>query len=45
MLARGVAQFPIELGDWVITPNYHLKVEFVLDLLSLSYVTLTLLVL
>ena len=42
MLAMGVAQFPIELGDWVITPNYHLKFEFVLDLLSLSYVTLSL---
>jgi NADH-quinone oxidoreductase subunit L len=38
----GVAQHSIELGDWVITPGYHLKFEFVLDLLSLSYVTLTL---
>ncbi len=42
MLAVGVSQHPIELGDWVITPNYHLKFEFVLDLLSLSYVILTL---
>ncbi len=42
MLWHRVAQHPIELGDWVITPHYHLKFEFVLDLLSLSYVTLTL---
>jgi len=42
MLAHGVPQFTIELGDWVIAPNYHLKFQFVLDLLSLSYVTLTL---
>ena len=42
MLAVGMSQHPIELGDWVITPGYHLKFEFVLDLLSLSYVTLTL---
>ena len=42
MIFRGVAQHPIELGDWVITPHYHLKFEFVLDVLSLSYVILTL---
>ena len=42
MLWNGVAQHPIELGDWIITPTYHLKFEFVLDLLSLSYVILTL---
>lgn len=42
MLARGVPQFVIELGDWVITPSYHLKFQFILDLLSLSYVILTL---
>ena len=42
MLAVGVPQHSIALGDWVITPGYHLKFEFVLDLLSLSYVTLTL---
>ncbi|MBL9130128.1 MAG: hypothetical protein JNG86_02950, partial [Verrucomicrobiaceae bacterium] len=42
MLWHRVAQHPIELGDWVITPHYHLKFEFVLDLLSLSYVMLTL---
>lgn len=42
MLWNRVAQHPIELGDWVITPHYHLKFEFVLDLLSLSYVMLTL---
>ncbi len=42
MLWHRVAQHPIELGDWVITPYYHLKFEFVLDLLSLSYVMLTL---
>jgi NAD(P)H-quinone oxidoreductase subunit 5 len=43
MLLQGKAQHPIELGDWVITPYYHFKVEFVLDVLSLSYVLLTLL--
>ncbi|MBE7494021.1 MAG: oxidoreductase [Verrucomicrobiaceae bacterium] len=42
MLWQRVPQHPIELGDWVITPHYHLKFEFVLDLLSLSYVMLTL---
>lgn len=42
MLWHRVAQHAIELGDWVITPHYHLKFEFVLDLLSLSYVMLTL---
>lgn len=42
MLWHGVGQHPIELGDWVITPHYHLKFEFVLDRLSLSYVVLTL---
>ena len=41
MLFCRVAQHPIELGDWVITSSYHLKFEFVLDLLSLSYVILT----
>lgn len=43
MLWQGIPQFPIELSDWVITPNFHLKFEFVLDVLSLSYVLLTLL--
>jgi NADH-quinone oxidoreductase subunit L len=42
MLWHRVAHHAIELGDWVITPHYHLKFEFVLDLLSLSYVMLTL---
>jgi len=42
MLRSRVGQHPIELGEWVITPHYHLKFEFVLDLLSLSYVLLTL---
>ena len=42
MLWYRVPQHPIELGDWVITPHYHLKFEFVVDLLSLSYVMLTL---
>jgi len=42
MLMQGVSQFVIELGDWVIAPNYHLKFQFILDLLSLSYVILTL---
>jgi NAD(P)H-quinone oxidoreductase subunit 5 len=43
MLWQGIAQYPIALSDWVITPYYHLKFEFVLDVLSLSYVLLTLL--
>lgn len=42
MLGHRVAQHPVELGDWIITPRYHLKFGFVLDLLSLSYVVLTL---
>ncbi|MEQ1829661.1 MAG: proton-conducting transporter membrane subunit [Pirellula sp.] len=42
MIAGRISQHPIELGDWVITPDYHLKFEFVLDLLSLSYTILTL---
>lgn len=42
MLLQQKAQHPIELVEWVITPIYHLKFEFVLDLLSLSYVILTL---
>lgn len=42
MLVRGVPQHAIELGDWVIAPNYHLKFQFILDLLSVSYVMLTL---
>jgi NADH:ubiquinone oxidoreductase subunit 5 (subunit L)/multisubunit Na+/H+ antiporter MnhA subunit len=43
MLWQGIPQYPIELSDWVITPTFHLKFEFVLDVLSLSYVLLTLL--
>ena len=42
MLLQQKAQHPIELVEWVITPSYHLKFEFVLDLLSLSFVILTL---
>ncbi len=42
MLFQRKAQHPIELVEWVITPIFHLKFEFVLDLLSLSYVILTL---
>lgn len=43
MLWQGIPQHPIALSDWVITPYYHLKFEFILDVLSLSYVLLTLL--
>ncbi len=43
MLRHGVSQHPIVLGDWTITPSYHLKFALVLDLLSLSYLLLTLL--
>ena len=42
MLTAGLPQHTIELGDWVITPTYHLKFQFILDLLSLSYTILTL---
>ena len=42
MAVTGTAQHAVELGDWVITSSYHLKFEFVLDLLSISYVLLTL---
>ena len=42
MLVNGIPQFVIELGDWIITPTYHLKFQFILDLLSVSYVILTL---
>ena len=42
MLWHRLPQHPIELGDWVITPHFHLKFQFVLDLLSLAYATLTL---
>lgn len=42
MLARQIPQHMIEIGDWVITPDYHLKFELLLDLLSLSYLILTL---
>jgi NAD(P)H-quinone oxidoreductase subunit 5 len=42
MVVAGTSQHTVELGDWVITTTYHLKFEFVLDLLSISYVLLTL---
>ena len=42
MALTGTAQHAVELGDWVITSSYHLKFEFVLDLLSIAYVLLTL---
>jgi NAD(P)H-quinone oxidoreductase subunit 5 len=42
MLAVGVGQHPVELGDWVVTPTFHLKFGFILDLLSLAYAMLTL---
>ncbi len=42
MLVNGIPQFVIELGDWIITPTWHLKFQFILDLLSVSYVILTL---
>lgn len=41
MLRSSIAQHAVVLGDWTITPSYHLKLAFVLDPLSLSYVTLT----
>jgi NAD(P)H-quinone oxidoreductase subunit 5 len=43
MFRGGIAQHAIVLGDWTITPSYHLKLAFVLDLLSLAYVILALL--
>jgi NAD(P)H-quinone oxidoreductase subunit 5 len=42
MVIAGLGRYSIVLGDWVITPAYHLKFQFILDLLSLSYVILTL---
>lgn len=42
MLRQGLAQYPITLGDWTITPSYHLKLAIVLDILSLSYAILAL---
>ncbi|MGE3309179.1 MAG: proton-conducting transporter membrane subunit [Limisphaerales bacterium] len=41
MLRLGVSQHPIVLGDWTITPSYHLKFAVVLDTLSLAYLLLT----
>jgi NADH:ubiquinone oxidoreductase subunit 5 (subunit L)/multisubunit Na+/H+ antiporter MnhA subunit len=42
MLSQGLGQHAVELGDWVVTRSFHLKFKFVLDLLSLTYVILTL---
>ena len=42
MIGTGRSQYPIVLGDWVVTPAFHLKFQFILDLLSLSYVILAL---
>lgn len=42
MLKDGVVRHPIELGDWIATGHHHIKFEFVLDLLSLTYAGLTL---
>lgn len=41
MLRTGIPQQTVVLGDWAVTPTYHLKLAFVLDVLSLSYVGLT----
>ncbi|MBL9127333.1 MAG: hypothetical protein JNL97_06790, partial [Verrucomicrobiales bacterium] len=41
MIRSGVPQQAAVLGDWAITPQYHLKLAFVLDALSLSYAGLT----
>ena len=42
MLKDGVARHAVDLGDWISVPGFHLKFEFALDLLSLSYAILTL---
>lgn len=42
MLEGGIVRHPIELGDWVAAGHHHIKFEFVLDLLSLTYAGLTL---
>ncbi|MET0272470.1 MAG: proton-conducting transporter membrane subunit [Phenylobacterium sp.] len=42
MLATGTGQHPVELGDWIVTASFHLKFGFILDLLSLAYAILTL---
>jgi NADH-quinone oxidoreductase subunit L len=41
ILAARELQLVLEVGDWVITSHYHFKIEFVFDVLSLSYVLLT----
>lgn len=41
LLATRQPQVPLPLGDWIVTAHYHFKVEFLFDLLSVSYLLLT----
>jgi NAD(P)H-quinone oxidoreductase subunit 5 len=42
MLAGGPPyRVPIEVGDWVVIPHYHFKVEFIFDRLSVPFVILS----
>lgn len=41
MLALDIVHVPIELGSWVVIPNYHFAVKFVFDRLSVPFVILS----
>jgi len=41
MIANGIFQHPIELGQWVAIHEYHFSVAFILDILSLTFVILS----
>ncbi len=42
MLALGTRHAPIEVGSWVVIPDYHFSVKFVFDRLSVPFVILSL---
>lgn len=41
MLSKETRHVPIELGSWVVIPEYHFSVKFVFDRLSVPFVVLT----
>jgi NAD(P)H-quinone oxidoreductase subunit 5 len=41
MLIFGTRRESIELGDWVVIPNYHFSVKLIFDRLSVPFVMLT----
>src|SRR5439155_10632957 len=41
MLSVGTRHVPVELGSWVHIPQYHFKIDFVFDRLSVPFVILT----